>query len=317
VLDAVKKLQRCHKISTSNGLLRAACDDALNMYAARLEHRIGTRDEALTGLEAALKEAKAIQYKGAQIDLQIALASGRMCHPEGGAGRTTDPADLLKAEEHLEAALKLAEPDGTAHAQILAQQSLLHVLRANLGGPDTTPNPAAAEEVPPAVQALRCAAESLCLSTGAASLAAAVEAATDPATLTNLGVAMLTAQRSTTEQSVPDAPAAAAAAKSVFDRALAVAANQNAAEARGRALLALACAEETLGEAEAAMDHLHTLLELITAAGELGEDAQSIAARGHSCRTAKDVDGALAAYREALAAYANSRRTSAPADTRP
>jgi hypothetical protein len=73
VLDAVKKLQRCHKISTSNGLLRAACDDALNMYAARLEHRIGTRDEALTGLEAALKEAKAIQYKGAQIDLQIAL----------------------------------------------------------------------------------------------------------------------------------------------------------------------------------------------------------------------------------------------------
>ena len=59
-----------------------------------------------------------------ELDLStVGSASGRMCHPEGGTGRTTDPADLLKAEEHLEAALKLAEPDGTAHAQVRLARS--------------------------------------------------------------------------------------------------------------------------------------------------------------------------------------------------
>jgi len=311
VQEAVKKLQRCHKISTSNGLIRAACDDALNMHAARLEHRIGARSEALAGLEAALKEAKSIQYKAAQVDLHIALAAGYMCHPEGGAGRTADPAYLVKADEHLEAALKLAEPESTAHAHILAQQSLIHVLRANLGGTHPPSSPADTEEVAPALQALRCATESLCMRTGTANLAAALEAAVDPAALTNLGVAMLTAQRTTWEQPEPDATAAAATAKSIFDRALGAAAKENIAEVRGRALLAMACAEEALGEAEAAMDHLHTLLELIAAASELSEDVQSLATRGHSCRAAKDVDGALAAYREALAAYAEPRRPTA------
>ena len=292
---AIKELERCHKISHKNGLRRAACDDAYNMFSARLKYRVGARADSLDGLSKALAEAKTLQYTRCRVDILIGLALGYMRHPDGRGGWSTELADLDAAHGHLEDALKLVETGGEAHAQVLTQQSLAHLLRASA---DTAVLPA--EDGAEAVRALSCAEQALCIRTGASTSEAAIAEAKEAAGLVNVAVAMLTAKRTNWVQPAPDAPAAATAAKKALERALAMSEGDH--ETRGHALLALASAREALDETDAAAGHLRELLDMMAAGDRLSPEAQGHAARGDVCRAAKDLAGALAAYKEALAA---------------
>lgn len=116
---AIEKLERARKIASANGLRRAACDDAYNKWAACLRYSFGTRAEAIGGLEGALAECKELGYGACRVRVLSALGLAFLRHPNGGIGSwTTSRSDVENAEEHLDAALKLAPKDTAAYGEV-------------------------------------------------------------------------------------------------------------------------------------------------------------------------------------------------------
>ena len=127
VKEGLQHLRDAHKITSNNGVARAAVDDAYNLHCAQLRYGLAyglaSRAEALDGLARALETAKTIGYKLRRIELLVALADGHMREPSGRAGSwSTDAADLHEAEGHLDAALKLVQPQTKAHAQVRSRR---------------------------------------------------------------------------------------------------------------------------------------------------------------------------------------------------
>ena len=234
VKKALSLLDRCHKISTANGLRRAACDDALNLYTTRLKYNnvIGggkeARERDLKGLAGAIKEATSIQYKRCRLDLLLAISLGYMRDSMNESGWTSAASDLEEAEGYLESAVKLVEKGSDAektkyveiHAMIYTNKCLCHLLRVSVGTGKETPDLEEWHRDDQALNALRCAEQCLCVATGQEDPIVAAARATDAAGLVNLGVAMLAAGRHSSEQHEADVPAAKAKAKGLLERVL-------------------------------------------------------------------------------------------------
>ena len=310
--SGIKLLERAHKIAEKNGVRRAAVDDAYNLYSARLRFRFGSRVAALEGLAKTLAATKELQYKRTRVDVLIAIALSHMRDPTGGVAWSSDPADLHEAETHLDAALTLVEPKSTTHEQVLTQRTLLHLLRAGSGtasapGPDApsalgwpTGGDGAGEDASEALKALCCAEQIVCIKSGIPSVAEAVGKASEPADLINLAIAIMAAKRSVSSQLVEDAVGAASAAKAALERALSLCGGDH--ETRGRALLARASTHGALGETASAAADLGQVLQTISVGGMLmSEKAAELKAKGDAC-VEKDPSGAVAAYKEAIAA---------------
>lgn len=295
IVKALESLRRAHAIAKSNGLLRAACDDACNYYAASLRHGMGPRtlevyerEEALKGLEKAKDQAASLGYTRAHVELLLALGLGHLRGPHGGWQE--DEAELDSAEAHLEKALELVEACSATHAQALGHRCLCHMLRASAA------RASRAADAPPhseSSKALRCAAEAVAVLEGRAE-AKGDGGGADAAALTNLAIAMILAKRPTADSAV-DAAAAAAAARTHLEAARRVA--TDAAERR-KASAALVGALETLGDTEGAIAQVLELVE--TADAAMVPSARLRVDEGHRLREQGELRQALASYKVAF-----------------
>jgi TPR repeat protein len=129
VPKAIASLRRAHGIAKSNGCLRAACDDACNLYSTCLKYGGGVpREEALTGLRKAKDQAASLGYARCHVELLLALGLGHM-RTETRTWQV-DETELELAETYLEKAIELVEPSSAMHVQALGHRCLCHLLRA-------------------------------------------------------------------------------------------------------------------------------------------------------------------------------------------
>jgi hypothetical protein len=156
-------LQQARDITQANGLRRAACDDAHNLYTAAMRTRSMPLPECVVGLRAALKDAQTIGYRDGRVRLGTALALAFLggCDPgaplagSASADAATGTAIMMasaataadvrepqvgteaaycEAEALLAQALELTAPCSVDRANVLSVLTLRHLLREDEQG---------------------------------------------------------------------------------------------------------------------------------------------------------------------------------------
>ena len=295
VPKAIASLRRAHGIAKSNGCLRAACDDACNLYSTCLKYGGGVpREEALTGLRKAKDQAASLGYAHCHVELLLALGLGHL-RTETRTWQA-DETELDLAETYLDKAIELVEPSSAMHVQALGHRCLCHLLRATAA---RFASVAEGRELPPhseTVSALRCASEALQILGSMSVPNSDGTRGPDATTLINMAIATLLAQRA-----APDAPVDALAAATAA-RALLVAAQRCATEPeqRQKACVTMVGALEMSGDREGAIS---LVLELVAAAGAAGAPCRAAQLRlqeGYQHKEAGELHAALGSFKEAL-----------------
>jgi len=162
VASAMEKLSKARDITKGNGLARAACDDAHNLYVAAMRTKSKPLRECVAGLRGALHEAGELGYSAGRVRLSGALALALLGGSEPGAPVKTyevpaadattsgllvgknalaapvEPAPgsaaaVAAADALLTQALELAS-GGLERADLLSVLSLRHLVSDDAGG---------------------------------------------------------------------------------------------------------------------------------------------------------------------------------------
>lgn len=184
---------------------------------------------------------------------------------------------------------------------MLSHRCLAHLLGAQAARADADAATAAngpldaatADTAADALGALRCAERALHIQMGGAG---DFLKATDATALTNLAIARVLCERESAEQEQPDAPAAAATAKPLLERAVSL---STVPEERGRASVALAGTHEALGDVQSAAEVMRSLLRSMPPPPPASGLA-AVVAQGETYQAAGDHAGALACFKDAL-----------------
>jgi len=205
IASAMEKLQKAYEITHANGLRRAACDDAHNLFAAAMRTRSKPLADCIIGLRSALRQAEEIQYTIGRVRLATALALAFLGGADPGVppatpsvtpdasaavvvasaattGAVREPlpgsyAACIEADRLLATALELSAEGSLERAGVYSVLALRHLLREDDSG--------AAAAVEAAREAKRQAAEA---ATGGEQAAGIIAR---PADDVNLGVALL------------------------------------------------------------------------------------------------------------------------------
>ncbi len=315
---AVERLKRAAAIADANGLQRAACDALHNWHAACLRYGYrgceGRRD-ALVGLGRACAIAKEVGYTVGHVRVLLSRGLGRM-----RSGRllweVEHGAELDAAEEDIHTATLLLSrnADGVGggawafqRVQASCRLCLCHMLRATtpIFPSEAAGSAAASREA--AALALRHAHDAL------ATESDLLDGRPSPATLANLGIAMLVAGRPATD-SLPDAKEAASMAVTHLEAASSAMEQDVDVEQQRRILLALSVAQEQLGATERACIVMRKLMGVSATALCTHSTIGSHAKVAEVAMSEGNYSAALVAYKTA-AKLAFGTHTSDTSDT--